>query len=123
MSWLGVSSPRQVFEPRMHPPTLLVRLLTSLPDWVKSMEAGATLRLLWTVLERTFLYWRLLASRMKARNRFILDQHLMPLRFRVQELESGAKLPTIGKLSSHEVNRINRLADRNLKSWYPGTRD
>ncbi len=89
----------------------------------ETMDANATWRLLWSVIERTFLYGALMTSRMHARGRFILDHHLMPVRFKVWELASSTKLPAIGKLSSHEARRIIRLADRNLKSWYPGTRN
>lgn len=82
MSWRGLSTPPQVVAPQLHPPTLLVRWWIGLPGSIRSEPARLLAPALLHLLDRTFRFWREVASRMRSFGWYFWDPQLVRFVFR-----------------------------------------
>ena len=112
MSWRGVSIPKQIGTPPLHPPTLLIRWWSSMPASLRFGSPSKLMRALCDCAERSYRLWLSIMKRMRAFRAYFLDPRLVDICFTAQSNSGGGKLTTIDNIMTAPARKINHLQAR-----------
>lgn len=110
MSWRGVSNIAQLAVAQIHPPTLLVRWLNSLPSSLSVADGRHLCRLLAVSLDSTYRFWLRAARAMRRLGDYLWDPHLVRFQFEFAEPDPQKlrAIDTIAPLGVREIKEIAR---------------